>query len=123
MKTREFNSIIKDGIEEITISLGEHEYADRILRKIANCNQMSASESFDHFFEELCLSISENETKAIKARNYGAHGHIVLPERVREFVDLCTVYRILLNRVLLRLLDYQGEITDYVSCLSKPTDG
>lgn len=127
MKTPEFKSIIKDGVDKITISLGEHKYADRILRKIKNCNQMGPNERFEHFFRELDLLISENELTAIKARNYCAHGHIVLPEKLREFVDLSTTYRVLLNRVILRLLDYKGEISDYEPHLSEPvncpTDG
>ncbi len=90
------------------------EYAERMKRSILNINRMSVNEQFTNFFIGINLTVGEEEKKALRARNFSAHGSFTDgDENYREQFLLSRVYECLIARVVLKLLNYKGNYVDY----------
>ena len=78
-------------------------------------NNLSLNKSFEVFFEEIGMDFGEVELGAIKARNDPVHGNDIETETRRDLIIYTEVYQILVNRVILTLLDFDGpyHITDF----------
>ena len=64
------------------------------------------------FFNELGMEISDTEARALQTRNIVVHG--ATKERSdQQFADNVHIYYTLLNKVLLKLLSYDGFYLDY----------
>ncbi len=88
-------------------------YIDRIKNKIEYLNQMGANEKFEIFFEEIGLKYGDNEREAVKSRNIFAHGTYKLDENKMDILIKNTnTYFILFSKIILQLLDYNGEYID-----------
>ena len=76
---------------------------------------MGVNERFDFFFEEIGLPVGERERKAIKARNRVAHASSgLLNERAyRDMLNSARSYRTLFNRILLKIIGYDGSYIDH----------
>lgn len=72
-------------------------------------NKLSTNKSFERFFEELGMEIGDIELEAIKSRNKPVHGNDINAEEYLDLIVCADVYRIILNRVILLLLDFDGE--------------
>lgn len=71
-------------------------------------NRLSINKGFEVFFEEIGMEFSEVELGAIKARNNPVHGNDIDTETYRDLIIYTEVYQILVNRVILTLLDFDG---------------
>lgn len=87
--------------------------ADRIERRVRGANNFGVNERFERFFEELNLPVGEVELKAIRARNKAAHGGSFSPSQYQWLGNTIRAYRTLIARVVLALLDWNGEYVDY----------
>lgn len=92
----------------------------KIINKILRANNMGENEKMDAFFDEIGLPIGEVEKSALYLRNRFAHGHICQENEVEGLVNACRAYQTLINRVILKLLEYDGHYIDY-STLDFPT--
>jgi len=88
---------------------------DSILRKIKGSSQRGSNEKLEMMFEIIGLPIDEIERKAIKARNKMAHSSLgeISDEEIKTTIRLTRAYETLFNRILLKILSYDGEYKDY----------
>ena len=71
-------------------------------------NRLSINKGFEVFFEEIGMEFGEVELEAIKARNKPVHGNDIDTETYRDLIIYTEVYQILVNKVILTLLDFDG---------------
>ena len=80
-----------------------------LVDKFHQLNKLSINKSFERFFEEIGMEIGDIELEAIKSRNNPVHGNDINTKEYLDLIVCADVYRIILNRVILLLLDYDGE--------------
>lgn len=110
----DFDRLLGDEFAAIEAKLSGVEYGDRILRRIHNSYNMGANESLEQFLDEIGLPVGEVERRAIRMRNLMAHGSSVVfdeTEYERMIHDTLS-YRTLFNRILLKILGYEGYYKD-----------
>lgn len=112
MDKKEFSKCIMPIIEKVEEQFEGTEYVERMKRSILNINRMSVNEQVTNFFTEISLPIGEEEKKALRARNFSAHGSFREGD-YREQYLLSRVYECLISRVVLKLLGYKGFYVDY----------
>ena len=83
-----------------------------IINRIKGANNLSNNERIQVFFKELGLKISEVEINALRTRNIVVHG-ATKGGNDQQFLDNVHIYYTLLNKVLLKLLSYDGLYLDY----------
>lgn len=124
----EFHGIISIYLDPIEKDLGNMElksfpdFKNRILRKIKNSYQMSVNESYDFFFKEIGLNIGEIEKMAIKYRNKPVHGGKFNKKEYEKLKKMTNAYRTLVNRCILKILNYNLEYIDYFMALDRPIE-
>lgn len=108
-----FRILIKDIKNSFNLIFGE---CDQIKDNFGGLNRLSINKGFEIFFEEIGIDFGEVELGAIKARNKPVHGRDIDSETYRELIIYSEVYQILVNRVILTLLDFDGlyHIHDFV---------
>lgn len=112
----ELKSVIDNKIDTLSID----EKQKKILKsKTSQINNQSQNQRNMKIFEELGLSLSKLEEKALKKRNSSVHGGLN-PEKINENILLSKCYYTLINRLLLRVLDIPVYI-DYTSAEGLPT--
>lgn len=114
MDKKDFVKRIKP-IKELVVKQFEGtEYSERMQRSIDSMNRMTINEQLTHFFIGIGMPIGDDETEAIRARNFSAHGSF--RDRNADYHKQCIVsqvYECLLTRVILKLLKYDGKYVDY----------
>ncbi len=107
---KSYESIVKDFIVQIEESLVECEYRDKILNKISNAYQIGVNDRYFIFLRELGLEYGDAEKSCIRARNAFTHGD----KKVDDFETLqkTRTMFILFGRVILKLLEYDGQYID-----------
>ena len=80
-----------------------------LVDKFNGLNTLSINKSFERFFDEIGMKIGDIEREAIKSRNKPVHGNDITTEDYLDLIVCADVYRIILNRVILLLLDFDGE--------------
>jgi len=83
-----------------------------IINRIEAANNMSNNERIMVFFKELGLNISQAEETALRTRNIVVHGSSK-ERNDQQFIDNVYIYYTLLNKVVLKLLSYDGFYLDY----------
>lgn len=91
----------------------------KIINKVSQLNNMGSKASIENFFNEIGLKIDTIEKKAIEYRNIPAHGTIVDSDGFKAIYEYEYAYKTLLNRAILKILDFDGEYIDYYN-LEKP---
>ena len=113
MEKQEFERILGEELSKIEEKLTSKEFGAPIVNKMKSSYQMSVRDRFTYFFKEIGLKIGDIENKAIKARNPSAHGSAKWDDESFEKMILDTrAYQTLFNRVILKLLDYEGYYID-----------
>lgn len=110
IEAKKYEKIINDFKLQIGEALEGCEYKTRILNKISNAYQMGANERYFVFLEELGLEYGTAEKNCIKERNSFTHG-----DNGRDEWDTLQNTRtmfILIGRIILKLLEYDGEYID-----------
>ncbi|MFA0846040.1 MAG: hypothetical protein ACC614_00535 [Methanobacterium formicicum] len=121
----DFEDDLREGLELIENKLNNRDFGentnfkDRILRKIQNSYNMSLNERIDFFFKEIGLNVGKIEKKAIQYRNKPVHGDILIQGNILktnefdEMLRMTNAYRTLLNRIILKILNYDKEYIDF----------
>lgn len=113
MEKKEFDKLLYEEMTKISEKLDKKEFKDKILRRIQNSYNMSASDRFSYFFDCINLEIGEIEKKAISARHGVAHGGMKFDyETIKKIIPATLAYQTLFNRVLLMILGYNGYYID-----------
>lgn len=115
MSKKKFDELLGDELNAIEQKLEKVEHGDRMASRMRAAFNFGSNESIEFFLEELSVPIDSIERSALRARNSMAHGSSALLDEARyqEMVDDTLAYRTLFNRVLLKLLDYEGTYIDY----------
>lgn len=108
-----FRILIKDIKNSFNLIFDE---CQMIKDNFGGLNRLSLNKSFETFFEEIGMDFGEVELGAIKARNNPVHGNDIDTETYLELIIYADVYQILVNKVILTLLDFDGlyNIHDFV---------
>ncbi|AAM05982.1 hypothetical protein [Methanosarcina acetivorans] len=121
MEKQEFERLLSEELSKIEEILMSKEFGVAIANKMKNSNQMSVSDRFTYFFKEIDLKVGDIENKAIKARNPSAHGSAKWNDESFEKMNInAQAYKTLLNRVILKLLDYEEYYIDWSTHNSSP---
>lgn len=110
MNASQYEVLIAEFLEGIEKSLADCEYKSNIMRKISNAYQMGVNDRYFIFLDELGLKYGEAETSCIKARNAYTHGDSG-KDNLDTLQKTKTMF-ILLGRIILKLLGYDGEYID-----------
>ncbi len=115
MPKKEFDELLGEELAAVEEKLRGVEYGDRMASRIRNAYNLGANESMEFFLEELGLPIGPTERSAMKARNPMAHGSATLLDesRYQETINDTLSYRTLFNRIILKILGYDGAYIDY----------
>jgi hypothetical protein len=87
----------------------------RVYQKIGDLNKMGTKAGIINFLQEIKLNIGNEEIKAIDCRNEPAHGNILNSNNFKKLKKYEEAYRTLINRVILKVLGYDGDYIDYYS--------
>lgn len=119
MEKKEFDELLSEEMTKISEKLDtknfgdKKEFKDKIFKKIQNSYNMSASDRFSYFFDSINLEIGKIENTTIKARHGVAHGGINFDhETIEKMISAKLAYQTLFNRVLLKILGYNGYYID-----------
>lgn len=80
-----------------------------IMNNFNQMNELSINKSFERFFKEIGLKVGDVEIEAIKSRNDPVHGNDLDTETICNLIIYSKIYQVMLNRVILILLNYEGE--------------
>jgi predicted metal-dependent hydrolase len=117
MPKEEFEELLEEELNTMEEKLRETEYGDRMVRRMRNAYNFGANESIEFFLGELGLPIGPVERSAMRARNPMAHGSATLLDESRhqETINNTLAYRTLFNRIMLKILGYDGAYVDYAT--------
>ena len=112
---KEYSTIIASELESIADRLKHISGHEIMLRKISGAFRKGVNEKTTQFFDLINLNVSRQELKAINLRNKMAHGSSDYSKKSKVYKDLIAsrVYEVLFNRVVLKLLNYEGYYIDY----------
>lgn len=100
-----FKILIKDIKHSFNLIFNE---CKMIKDNFGGLNRLSINKGFEVFFEEIGMEFGDVELGAIKARNKPVHGNDIDTETYRDLIIYTEVYQILVNRVILTLLGFEG---------------
>lgn len=113
----DYRQMVTEEIESLRAKLTPYDFAPFVLNKLENPFNFGIGEKFKIFFKNISLEFESNslESKALRARNLMIHVGFDFStiERQKEIKKLSDAYITLVNRVILRLLDYDGYYVDY----------
>jgi len=113
MQKSKFETLLKEEIDGIKRKLASEPEGEKIVAKILRAYDFGITERFRIFFEEIKLSIDEQEWKAIKERHKFAHGHIEFGKTDwNRVIQHYNTFETLLHKILLKLLGYSGTYID-----------
>lgn len=114
MNKRDFAERIKEIKKLVETQFKGTKYIERMKRSVEGMNRMSVSEQLTHFFKGIDMDIGSKEEKALRARNFSAHGFFSGNNiDYEEQFMISQVYGCILVRVILKLLKYDGNYIDY----------
>lgn len=82
---------------------------NQIINNFNQLNKLSINKSIELFFEELNVEIGDLEKNAIYSRNDYVHGNDIDTENCLDIKIYSEIYQIIINRLILILLDYNGD--------------
>lgn len=103
LKKEEYYTLIDNELAIMKEKLKEYPEA---YAKIENAYNYSGWKKVDLFLEELNIEIGKSEAKARYYRNIPAHGQEISTEKIIKMHYLTDIYRTLLNRIILKILNF-----------------
>lgn len=100
----EFDELMKDIFPTIKKQLKSH---PDVYKNIENSYKISGYKKVKNFLDELKITQGKAEEKARGYRNLAAHGYEITDEQKIKMVYLTDVYRTFLNRIILKILNYE----------------
>jgi hypothetical protein len=120
---KEYINLIQAELTNLENKLSRIEGGTAMINKIKGANKKVPSEKMAFFFSLIGLEVGKSEKAAINLRNKMAHSARDYTDDDKAYDDLILtrVYEVLFNRVVLRLLGYDGYYIDYsiTKCPSK----
>ncbi len=115
LSEKEYLSLIDKELKTISSKLQGVSGNDIIKRKIKGAFRKGPNEKTLMFFELIGLKIGEKESKSLALRNKMAHGSSDYSKKPKLYSELVSsrTYEVLFNRVILKLLGYEGYYIDY----------
>ena len=114
LQDKKFLEVMVKHLSAIESELGSHMLKKKIINNLKNANHFTLQEESSVFFEEIGLKIGEVEKEIIRQRHKSIHGEL----RGRDYQKLVFMtygaYS-LLNKIVLKLLGYEGLFVDYSS--------
>ncbi|WP_304047040.1 hypothetical protein [Methanobrevibacter gottschalkii] len=107
IEKKKFDELIEEYVDGLKISFKDY---PKVFVKIENAFQASGKQRVDFFLEELELETGDVEKDARFYRNKPAHGHLLDNEGLFKLMYLTDAYRTLLNRIILKILNYDVYI-------------
>ena len=101
-----YKRLIKDIRPIFLETFKEH---TQIINNFNQLNRLSINKSMELFLEEINVEMGDIEKNAISSRNNPVHGNDIDSETFLDIRIYSEIYRIILNRVILTLLDYNGD--------------
>lgn len=117
LSEEEFEKFIGKELEKINEKLSEY---PKLLNNLNKSYKKKGTSNFDEVFNKLDLEIGEIEDNAIRYRHIPAHGQKMKQKTKIKFPILVAVYRTLLNRCILKSLNYADDYFDVVSQCNRP---
>ncbi len=112
-----YRELIMDDLKSITDKTKEYQFSSFITDKVNNPFNYSIGEKMKLFFNDLgfCFSKMSIESKALQTRNKMAHGSMsdITDSEALEYMRYTNAYITLYNRIILKLLDFNGRYIDY----------
>ncbi|WP_042701850.1 hypothetical protein [Methanobrevibacter arboriphilus] len=115
----QYNSIVKDELVSLEEKLKDY---PKIFSKIKYAYQMGSKDALLNFFDEIELKIGDLEKKSLEIRHKTAHGSKIKEEDFSEIYFFVIISKTLINRVILKILDYGGYYKDQFSFENKHID-
>lgn len=113
MEKDKFDDLLESELKTISSKLQSEDFGDKIYNKINYAYNMSVTDRFHQFFNEIDLEIGNIEKSALNYRHKMAHGDMKLDgEKIVEALANTKAYESLFNRVFLKILDYDGDYLD-----------
>lgn len=124
MPQEEFESLISDELSSIYQKFEQYgvEKIDDIMENIMGAYKKQGSKKLDLFFDELNINLGKIEKSAIQYRHAPAHGKVMKLKMIRKFTLRTMSYRLLLNRSILKSLNFEGKYWDLFSRSYKNLD-
>jgi hypothetical protein len=115
MSQADYEKLIAEELSSLNEKFANIADGTKMLNKIKGAFQKGSNEKLNRFFELLEISIEGPERDAIKLRNKMTHSRrdYSVEETTHDDVISTRVYQALFNRILLKLLGYQGYYKDY----------
>ncbi len=115
MSQGDYEKLIVEELSSLNEKFSNVPDGAKMLNKIRGAFQKGSNEKLNRFFEILEIPIEKREKEAIKLRNKMTHSRrdYSVEETKHDDVISTRVYQALFNRILLKLLGYQGYYKDY----------
>ncbi|WP_438423202.1 hypothetical protein [Aquimarina macrocephali] len=112
-----YNDLVQNEIDSLSKKLSSYEFRTFVLNKLKNPYNYGIGEKISIFFKSISIEFERGslESEAIKARNLMTHQGIDVntEEEQRKIKKISDAYVTLINRVILKLLDYDWYYVDY----------
>lgn len=111
----DYEQLIATELGSLREKLLHLEGGEIMLNKISGAFRKGVNEKMTFFFNLLGMEIGKTEKAAINLRNKMVHGKrdYQKEETIFDDIVLTRVYQVLFNRIVLKLLGYQGYYIDY----------
>lgn len=116
VEKKQYKELVRPELESLTEKLTSYDFSKRILDKIRNPYNIGIGEKLKLFFDDLELHFGNDsvENKALKARNKMTHSSLEDSEEERlKYIKLSKAYKSLVNRTILRVLEYDETYVDF----------
>lgn len=117
MPKEDFENLISDELNSCHEKFEEYgvKRIDDLMDNIKGAYKKQGSKKLDLFFDELGITLGKIEESAIQYRHTPAHGRIMNLKMARKFSLRTLSYRLLLNRCILKSLNFEGYYWDFFS--------
>jgi hypothetical protein len=113
----DYANLIKEDLESLSDKLVGYDFGTFVLNKLKNPYNYGIGEKMSVFFTKLSMEFDKDslENKALKARNLMTHHGVDCDTEVeqRKIKKISDAYISLINRAILKLLDYNWYYVDY----------
>ncbi|HEY5327391.1 MAG TPA: hypothetical protein VIJ27_10365 [Mucilaginibacter sp.] len=112
----QYHKLISDDLKSVKDKLDAFDFKKRVIDKLENPFSIGVGEKIKLFFTHLKFNFNSKaiENQAMQARNAMTHGPLDSEDKeVKKYIKLTHAYESVFHRVLLRVLDYEGDYIDY----------
>lgn len=117
VEKKKYSDTIKEELNSLEIKLNDYTFKSSVINKLKNPFNLGVGEKMKLFFNELDLKFEKDsiENKALLARNLMAHQETdyETEKELHQIIKLSDAYLTLINRVILKILEYEWYYIDY----------